>query len=87
MLPAVQDVLHQDFVQAGASFHQFIDCNLQLILLTFPAPFFPAGSKFAIAGGAVVAFLAIVGAITAGCYFRRRRNAQNRMSEAALSDA
>jgi hypothetical protein len=68
--------------------NQVINFILQLILFTFPTHFlFTAGSKFAIAGGAVVAFLAIAGAIAAGCYFHRRHNAQNRNSAAALSDA
>ena len=45
-----------------------IDCNLQLILISFPTVILSAGSAGAIAGGVVVAFLAIVAAIAAGCY-------------------
>jgi hypothetical protein len=48
---------------------RFIKCNLQLTLFTLLPVFFSAGSVGAIAGGAVVAFLAVVAAIAAGFYY------------------
>ena len=51
-----------------------IDCNFQLILTTLPTVILSAGSAGAIAGGVVVAFLAIVAAIAAGCHFLKVKN-------------
>ena len=51
-----------------------IDCNFQLILITLVTVILSAGSAGAIAGGVVVAFLAIVAAIAAGCYFLKVKN-------------
>ena len=51
-----------------------IDCIFQLILITLPIVILSAGSAGAIAGGAVVAFLAIVAAIAAGCYILKAKD-------------
>ena len=51
-----------------------IDCNFQLILITLPTVILSAGSAGAIAGGVVVAFLAIVAAIAAGCYILKAKD-------------